>query len=86
MYELSTTEAFERTIAKLQKKDKIKYEQVKKKILQICENPYQGKPLRNVMKGKWRVHIGEHVITYAIDESAKTIKVIDYDHHDNVYE
>lgn len=86
MYELRTTEIFERNIAKLQKKDKVKYAQVKKKILQICENPYQGKPLRNVMKGKWRIHVGECVIIYEIYESTKTVKMVDYDHHDNVYE
>ena len=85
MYELFVEEAAERELSKLQKKNVAKYEHIKKKILQICENPYLGKPLKNVMKGKWRVHVAEHVLIYEINESAKSVKIIDYAHHDDAY-
>lgn len=85
MYELLATESAERELSKLQRKDKIRYEQVKKKVRQICENPYCGKPLRNIMKGKWRIHVGEHVLTYEIYENRKMVKLIDYAHHDDAY-
>ncbi len=86
MYKLLLEEKVEETFSKLQKKDKVKYEQVMKKLGKIAENPYISKPLKNVMKGKWRTHIGEHVLIYEIIESEKTVKIVDYEHHDDAYE
>ena len=85
MYKLLLEEKVEETFSKLQKKGKLKYEQVMKKLDKIAENPYSGKPLKNVMKGKWRTHIGEHVLIYEILESEKAVKIIDYEHHDDAY-
>ena len=39
------------------------------------------------MKNKWRVHIYKSfVLVYVIDEKEKIIELLDYDHHDNIYE
>ncbi len=60
---------------------------IKNKIKQIIENPYRFKPLSSTMKNKWRVHIYKSfVLVYVIDEKEKIIELLDYDHHDNIYE
>lgn len=85
-YRLDISEKLDKTFHKLSKKDKKSLEIINKKIRQILDNPYQFKPLRNEMSGIRRVHIGKSfVLTYEILESEKTIRILDYDHHDKIY-
>lgn len=70
---------------KLYKKDKVRYAYLKKRITILAEKPEVGKPLRNVLKGKWRIHIGSFVLIYEIDEKHNRIMLLDFEHHDNVY-
>ncbi len=59
---------------------------LQKKVKQILEDPYRFKPLRAPMQSLRRVHVyGPFVLTYSIDESAKTVMLEDYDHHDKIY-
>lgn len=51
-------------LKKLSKKDHPFLIQTKKKITQLVENPESGKPLSNILKGLWRVHIGNYVLIY----------------------
>ena len=41
-------------LRKLAKRDKALYTAVQKKMVQITENPYLGKPLKGVLRGKRR--------------------------------
>lgn len=68
MYAFEIKEELEKSLQKLAKKDTQLYEAVTKKILQIAENPTIGKPLRNVLKGKKRVHIGHFVLIYEVND------------------
>lgn len=86
MYKFSIVGNAHKAISKLRKKNRIKYEQLKRKVKQICENPYFGKPLKSTMRGMWRTHIGEHVLIYGIDEINKIVKILRYTHHDKVYQ
>lgn len=85
-YELDIPDHLYRIFEKLQKRDKIRLEAINKKIMQILENPHHFKPLRGDLKGRRRVHIdSSFVLIYAIDEQNKVIRLLDYDHHDNIY-
>jgi len=75
----------ERVLKKLAKKDKISSVYISKKIGQIKENPYRFKPLRKPLQGYWRVHIGNYVLVYSIDEKRKVVIIERYKHHDEVY-
>ena len=44
-----------------------------------------GKPLRNQLKGKWRIHIGSYVLLNTIDPSQNCIVLLKFKHHDEVY-
>ena len=85
IYAILLDTQLEKKIARLRNKDKKTNERVINKMIVLSQNPYEGKPLRKVMKGKWRVHIGSFVLIYKIDEAAKTITFLDFAHHDDAY-
>lgn len=86
-YVLETPDHLDKLFQKLAKRDKKQLEAIHKKIKQILQNPYHFKPLRGDLKGARRVHIeSSFVLTYEIDEKNKIIRLLDYDHHDNIYE
>ncbi len=85
-YELFIPEDLDRIFGKLAKKNKKQLQIVNNKINQIIENLYHFKPLRGDMHGARRVHIDKSfVLTYEIDEQNKRIRLLDYEHHDNIY-
>lgn len=86
MYALKVSESLDKKLKKLKKKNKMQLILINKKIPEIKENPYHFKPLRNEMKLIRRVHIDAHfVLTFTIDEINKEVKLLDFDHHDNIY-
>ena len=84
-YELEISEKLQRIFEKLKKKDKARADIIKRKIKEILENPYIGKPLTGNLVGVRRVHIRPFVLSYEILESEKIVRLLDYNHHDNIY-
>ena len=85
-YKLDIPEHLDKIFLKLSKKDKKQLEIINKKINEILENPYHYKPLIGDMHGTFRVHIDKSfVLTFEIDEKSKAVRLLDYDHHDNIY-
>ncbi len=85
MYELAIKPHADKIFKKLAKKDKEQLRRIERKIMQLLEEPYLGKPLRRPLDGFRRVHVGSFVIVYEIDEKNKVITIVDYEHHDNIY-
>lgn len=85
MYEYEIKNRLSKKLQKVAKKDYALHEAVMKKILQVAENPYTGKPLRDALKGKRRVHIGHFVLVYEIDERKDKVIFLEFEHHDEVY-
>ena len=86
MYALEIIPEADRIFRKLSRKNRPLIEAIEKKIAQIRENPHHFKPLRFPMNNKRRVHVGgSFVLIYEIRESDKTVKILDFDHHDNIY-
>ncbi len=85
MFQVVVEEEVKEVVLKFIKKDKVKYEYFAKKVKQLADNPYHGKPLQNVLKGKWRVHLGEYVLIYSVNEEQKVITLLKLEHHDKVY-
>lgn len=85
-YGLEVSAEADKKFQKLAKKSIKQMEIINKKVHQILENPYRFKPLRGDMKGSRRVHIDKSfVLIYDIDERRKTVRMLDYGHHDDVY-
>jgi YafQ family addiction module toxin component len=85
MYNLEIRECADAIFRKLSKKDKVSFEYISKKIQEIRENPYHFKPLRNPMQNYRRVHIGNYVLVFSINENSKTVIIERYKHHDEIY-
>lgn len=84
-YVLEISERLDRIFAKLSKKDKIQFEILTRKIKEILENPKIGEPLTGNMAGQRSVHVRNFCLIYEILENEKIVRLLDYEHHDNVY-
>ena len=86
-YSLIISDEADKKFQKLRKRDKKQLGIIDNKIRQILENPYHFKPLRGDMYGARRVHIEKSfVLTYEVIENAKTVRILDYEHHDKIYD
>ena len=80
------SDACEKEIDKLCKKNPILKEALKKKINEILENPQHYKPLKYDLTGEKRVHIMKSfVLKFEIDENIKTVKFLFFGHHNEAY-
>lgn len=84
-YTIQLDHHLEQNLVKLKKKDREIYDRVTNKMIELSQNPYLGKPLRTVLKGKWRIHIGSFVLIYRIDDEHKTVTFLEFEHHDDAY-
>ncbi len=81
-YELIITSSFEKDAKAVLKKDPVLFDRIQATVNNILEHPQCGKPLRNVLKGSRRVHIGHFVLMYKIDDTENTITLLRFTHHD----
>ncbi len=85
VYTIQIETTLETKLERLRKKDNSLYQRIIHKIIEISRNPDLGKPLRNVLKGKRRVHVGSFVLFYLIDKKNETVTFIEFEHHDKAY-
>jgi YafQ family addiction module toxin component len=86
MYRLAIKEGLDRKFKKLQRKDKKLLSLIDIKVQDILADPHRFKPLRKPLQNKRRVHVGgSYVLVYEVNERAKIVTLIDFDHHDNIY-
>ena len=83
VYIIEFSSQFEKSIKKLKKKDKILFNQIQKKLIDIVKNPERYKTLRNVFVGYRRIHFGPFVLIYKIEKNV--VRIISLDHHDKAY-
>jgi len=60
-------------------------QRLEKSVRKIIKNPYFGKPLRYVLKGTRRVHIGPFVLIYEIIEKEEKVIFLKFANHDEAY-
>lgn len=82
-YSIEFSAEFEQSINKLKKRDKVLFEQIQKKLVEIIENPEHYKPLKNILAGFRRIHFGSFVLIYKIE--GQIVRIVSLDHHDKSY-
>ena len=82
-YIIEFSSQFEKSVKKLKKKDKIMFNQIQKKLIDIVQNPERYKTLGNVFAGYRRLHFGSFVLIYKIEKNV--VRIISLDHHDKTY-
>jgi len=77
----------ERILLKLSKKDKLLYEQIRKKMNEVINisDVEHYKNLKKPMQEFKRVHVGHFVLVFRYDKQNDLISFEDFDHHDKVY-
>lgn len=87
MYQLAIKEDLDKKFKKLQQKNKELLRLINRKVQDILVDPHRFKPLRKPLQNKRRVHVGGvFVLVYEVDEEEKLVTLLDFDHHDNIYE
>ncbi len=85
-YALEKNEYMDKLFSKMAKKNRKHLYIIRKKLIQILDDPHRFKPLRSDMKNYRAVHIDSHfVLVYTINETNKTVKLIDYNNHDKIF-
>lgn len=82
-YPVEFSEHFDDVLKKLKKKDLSLALRLLDAIREICKNPEHYKPLRNILKGKRRKHIGHFVLVFSFENG--TIRMENFAHHDDIY-
>lgn len=86
MYSLFYKPNIDRIFKNLAKKNPKQLEIIAKKLYDIVKDPHRFKNLRYPLNSWKRVHIYSHfVLTFSIDDDAKTVILEDYDHHNKIY-
>jgi len=85
MYECEIKGKLDKKLQKMAKRERISYRAIVKKIEQIVEDPYLGKPLHGLLKGKRRIQMGHFVLIYEVDEKGHKVAFLDFAHHDDAY-
>ncbi|MCX6662359.1 MAG: type II toxin-antitoxin system mRNA interferase toxin, RelE/StbE family [Euryarchaeota archaeon] len=83
VYQIEFSIQFEKSMKKLKKKDKVLFEQIQKKLIDLVQNPDHYKPLKNILAGYRRIHFGSFVLIYKIE--GDLVRIISLDHHDQSY-
>ena len=86
MYKIEVSGLVDKKFFKIAKKNKPLFEAICKKIEELKINPEHFKPLRGTMKGERRIHFGPFVLTFEIDYKEGIIKILNFEHHDKIYE
>jgi mRNA interferase RelE/StbE len=79
-YNVSLTTGANKELKKLDKAVQI---QIINKIRHLKENPELGEPLSNILKNKWRLHIGKWRVVYSIE--GNTVLIAKIEHRKGVY-
>ncbi|MBU3958215.1 MAG: type II toxin-antitoxin system mRNA interferase toxin, RelE/StbE family [Nanoarchaeota archaeon] len=82
-YPVEFSEHFDIVLKKLKKKDFSLALRLLEAIKEICKNPEHYKPLRNILKGKRRKHIGHFVLVFSFENGI--VRMENFAHHDDVY-
>ncbi|MEK6953865.1 MAG: type II toxin-antitoxin system mRNA interferase toxin, RelE/StbE family [Candidatus Micrarchaeota archaeon] len=85
-YSLVIGDKADRIFKKMEKKDRQRLKMVNRKVDEILQNPIHYKPLRGDLHGARRVHIDRSfVLIFEVDEKNQIVKLLDFDHHDDIY-
>ncbi len=82
LYEIHLADSVREKLKKMVKKDSINHKRILKLFNQLAQNPYGiGKWMHSEYAGVRERHIGHFVIKYVINDNAKAVTIVDYDHY-----
>lgn len=84
-YSVEFSKKASKFLDQLAKKDQVIFRRVMAVILSLQEDPFQGKPLMNVLKGLYSSRVGSCRIVYSIQRKKVFVSVIKVGHRRDIY-
>jgi mRNA interferase RelE/StbE len=72
----------QRELTALQKKD---YEKVKAAILALADNPRRANCQKLTGRIGWRIRVGDYRVVYEVDDSVRSVTVLNVGHRREIY-
>ena len=82
-YSLRVTATFERSFRTL---DVSSRRRVDTAVVKLEDDPRAGKPLKGQLSGRWSLRVGDIRVIYLIDDSVKSVTLLDVGKRRSVYD
>ena len=85
MYKVVFTKQAEKDYTYLYKANKAVFQRVRTVIHSLAKDPFQGKPLKLNLKGRWSYRVSTYRIIYSIEQRILTVYILDIGHRREIY-
>ena len=86
MYKIVFTNEAEKAYRWLKDTNEALFKRLRTAIWSLAKDPYQGKPLKLKLKGKWSYRVGIYRIIYKIEKERLIVYIITIGHRCEVYD
>lgn len=84
-YRLELSRQAEQILARMARRDPELYRRVARAMDDLERDPFQGKPLKGELRGRWSYRVGAYRILYLIRREHLLVLVIDVGHRREIY-
>ena len=84
-YKLEFSKQAERVIRRIAKREPALYERVSRALDDLGRDPFQGKPLKGELEGRYSYRVGTYRIIYLIRRQELLVLIIDIGHRRDIY-
>ena len=84
-YKVEFSNQAERVIRRIAEREPALYRRVAAVVDDLQRDPYQGKPLKGELKGRYSYRVGSYRIIYLIHQQQLRVLVIDIGHRRDIY-
>lgn len=84
-YKIELTHQAERVLRRLAEREPALYQRVARVFDELQTDPFQGKPLRGELKGRYSYRLGDYRVVYLIQQHRLVVIIIDIGHRRDIY-
>ena len=84
-YKVELSRQAERIIRRMVERDPALYQRVARVLDDLSRNPFQGKPLKGHLKGRYSYRVGTYRVVYLVRRHEMLVLIIDVGHRRDIY-
>ena len=84
-YRLALSNQAERIIHRMAEREPALYQRVARALDDLERDPFQGKPLKGELRGRYSYRVGDYRILYVVHQHQLLVLIIDVGHRRDVY-
>ncbi|MFH1776138.1 MAG: type II toxin-antitoxin system RelE/ParE family toxin [Candidatus Omnitrophota bacterium] len=85
MYQVELSRIAAKELERIYNSDRKIYFRIISVLESLSDDPFQGKALKNVLKGFYSYRVGVYRIIYAVEQKELLISIIDIGHRRDIY-